>query len=265
MEISIKLINLLWTGGWDSTFELLQTVLIYKSTVQPYYIIDPNRRSMNNELMAIRKIKEALFNSFPETKELILPIIFRMVDDIIIDPTIEMAFQEFKKEKHMGIQYLWLASFCKSEGIYDMQLSIEASDTPDPNLWDSNIQDILIDENINNQVVYKIDPTFQGTKEYEIFKYFTFPLIKITKVEMLQIARKRNWLSFINQSRFCLFPTKKGQPCGICKPCTQTLMEGFTHRMPQNRILYASYVNKIETPIKTIIKQFLGPLVPLKK
>lgn len=254
-----QIINLLWTGGWDSTFQLLQTVLLYKVEVQPYYIVDPNRRSMLRELMAIRKIKKHLFTEFPETAGLIRPIIFKMVDDIEIDPDIERAFNEFRKEKHMGVQYLWLASFCKNEGINDMQLSIEKSEVPDPNLWDTNLEGKLIEEKIGNQLISRIDPSLNQTKEVLIFKYFTFPLIHYTKLDMLQIAKDKNWLQFMDLSWFCLFPTKKNEPCGTCKPCIQTITEGFAYRMPKNRRRYSAFIRHFVNPTKAQIKKIIKP------
>ena len=252
-----KHINLLWTGGWDSTFQLLQSVLVNNSVVQPYYIIDPNRRSMIREIMAIRSIKESLFKKFPETRELILPIVFKMVDDILIDPAISEAFINYKKEKHIGLQYLWLASFCKEIGINNMQLSVEKSLVPDPNLWDANLEGKLIMEYSDNQILRKMDPKYNHLKEYTLFQYFAFPLIETTKKDMLQIAKEKKWLSILDKSWFCLFPTNKNKPCGICKPCSQTLTEGFSYRMPKNRIRYASYVQNIELPTKRILKKFL--------
>ncbi len=31
--------NVLWTGGWDSTFRVLDLVLHQKATVQPHYLL----------------------------------------------------------------------------------------------------------------------------------------------------------------------------------------------------------------------------------
>src|SRR5690606_13578695 len=33
-------VNLLWTGGWDSTFRLLSLVVQQHRCVQPYYVLD---------------------------------------------------------------------------------------------------------------------------------------------------------------------------------------------------------------------------------
>ena len=46
-------INLFWTGGWDSTFRLLQLIIVFRKRVQPYYIIDTTRKSVQNEKQAM--------------------------------------------------------------------------------------------------------------------------------------------------------------------------------------------------------------------
>jgi len=51
-------VNLLWTGGWDSTFRLLYLVFVEKRRVQPYYIVDTERRSTLNELKTMHLIRE---------------------------------------------------------------------------------------------------------------------------------------------------------------------------------------------------------------
>ena len=38
-------VNILWTGGWDSTFQLLSLLLLHGRKVTPYYLIDAERLS----------------------------------------------------------------------------------------------------------------------------------------------------------------------------------------------------------------------------
>ena len=38
-------VQILWTGGWDSTFRLLQLLLELKLEVIPHYVIDDTRES----------------------------------------------------------------------------------------------------------------------------------------------------------------------------------------------------------------------------
>ncbi|NRR75753.1 hypothetical protein HRD57_10360 [Tetragenococcus halophilus] len=63
--------NILWTGGWDSTFRVLSLVILQNKEVQPYYIIDPGRASNEVELLTMEKIKKEVVRKFPNTKGLI--------------------------------------------------------------------------------------------------------------------------------------------------------------------------------------------------
>lgn len=42
-------ISILWTGGWDSTYRVVE-LSRQKVTIQPIYILDPKRESANYEL-----------------------------------------------------------------------------------------------------------------------------------------------------------------------------------------------------------------------
>ena len=76
--------NLFWTGGWDSTFRVLQLLLLHKRSVQPYYVIDEDRRSTGMEIHTMIKIKDLLYNLHPDTRKLLLPIRFIDVHDIAL-------------------------------------------------------------------------------------------------------------------------------------------------------------------------------------
>ena len=71
----MKPINILWTSGWDSTFQLLNLLLVEKKQVQPYYIMFSQRKSLRRELQAIEEIKIKLFDLYPESEKLLLPTI----------------------------------------------------------------------------------------------------------------------------------------------------------------------------------------------
>ena len=50
-----NLVTLLWSGGWDGTFRLLQ-LAENDIQIQPIYVIDAERRSNDNEIEAMHKI-----------------------------------------------------------------------------------------------------------------------------------------------------------------------------------------------------------------
>ena len=67
-------VNLLWTGGWDSTFRLLQLLLSHRVPVVPYDLEDPTRASTRIELDTMARITAHLRDAYPHTRELLHPL-----------------------------------------------------------------------------------------------------------------------------------------------------------------------------------------------
>jgi len=72
-------INILWTGGWDSTFRVLE--LTDKNiTIQPYYLKD-NRLSEKMEIDTVKSLTEEI-RKLPSTKCIIKPLLAKKVSEI---------------------------------------------------------------------------------------------------------------------------------------------------------------------------------------
>jgi hypothetical protein len=184
-------VNLLWTGGWDSTFRLLQLLLLEDST--------------GKEIDAMLSIRTELLNRYPETRYTLLNINF--VDIVSIEPDSEITrtYLEMKKNMRINFQYEVLARFCKQIGVNDMELSIEAP-------------------------VKKYEPDYLD-KSCVLFSYFSFPLIEVTKQEMLEVAENNGWSDIMNMTWFCRRPVN-GNPCGFCGPCHDVIEAGLGERLP---------------------------------
>ena len=235
---SKKEIKLLWTGGWDSTFQLLRLLLIDRAPVQPYYLIDVNRRSTVYELKAMQKIKEKLFDQYPDIKPLLKTTQYYGVQDINPDSEIENAFEELKK--YLGSQHNWLARFCKQHEITDMQLSVEKSRN--------------VTENDFFTKLYLKEGNLDSLRDHAVLKYFSYPLITLDKVEMAEISNKEGWDEIMALTWFCHRPTRKKKPCGTCKPCSVAMHEGHSYRIPlMGKMNY--YIHKLLIwPIKSFRK-----------
>ena len=249
--------NLLWTGGWDSTFQLLRLLIKYKSPVSPYYLIDAQRPSTGKEILTMEKIKEYLFTEYPHTKNLLDPIQYINLEDIPLDENITIAYNSFLKYAHIGIQYEWLAKLCKFLGIDNMQLSIEKPHVVDRKLA-KKLDEMLVKINYNNQEVFIINKKCKGQELHTIFKYFHFPIREISKKQMVGIADKQGWRSIMNLTWFCHNPTCNGKPCGKCKPCQQVMTHDMEWRIPYDRRLVSHYYRNILWPLKSKLK-----LIPL--
>lgn len=99
-------IQILWTGGFDSTFRMVQ--LSRKDVIiEPHYVSD-NRKSEQYELNAIAQITKVL-TAKPETRCTILPLVYVPVEERISHPEIDMAFKRLLENRYIYI-YIWVHS-----------------------------------------------------------------------------------------------------------------------------------------------------------
>ena len=109
MNISAKnkTINVLWTGGFDSTYRMVE-LSGHDVIIQPFYLSDKYRRSEKYELSAIREIT-ADIEKHPGTRCRILPLIKRRTSDLNQDSEIVEAYNRLLGISYIGPQYIWLA------------------------------------------------------------------------------------------------------------------------------------------------------------
>ncbi len=220
------IVKIFWTGGWDSTFRVLYLVLVEKKTIQPYYLLPVARKSSNEELLAMKKIKEELFKKYPETERLINPTIIKKVIDIADDQEIRQSFLNLQEKNNIGFQYDFMARFAKEAGITGIEVCILSEDFS------------ALDQKQHNTDIYKV------------FGYALFPLLNMSKLQMGKIASDYNFIDLLNKSWFCSNPIN-GKPCGSCLPCIIVMEEKMYERMP--------LISKIRyyTSPKRYLKSFL--------
>ncbi len=230
-KINNETVKIFWTGGWDSTFRVLQLLLLEKRKVQPYYIIDPDRKSTDAEIKAMDNIKDQLFQKYPGTKELLLPTIIGNVSDIQASQEITDAYQGILKRQKLGSQYDFITRYCVQEGIDNIEMSVEDSPTGHlPKL----IQSRVVEVNENKYLNYELDTKYVGTDVYTLFKYFRYPILFITKLDMQEIVIKEGFGDLMKHTWFCHNPQKHGvnyEPCGVCHPCMDVMSAGMGRRM----------------------------------
>jgi len=214
--------RLLWTGGWDSTFRLLQLLMVERRSVQPYYVIDRAqfRPAVPAERHAMDLIREWVTCLYPEAGAGLRPTIECPYHDIAANPQITGFYEQSLKFGFIGGQYEWLARFCAQHGIDDMELAIHRDDKARELIED------LIDDSRT-----RLDPRFAGDGRYELFKYFRFPLFDRTKLEMRDEACRAGFEDIMAYTWFCHRPID-GEPCGVCNPCIYTIEEGLAERIP---------------------------------
>lgn len=232
--------NLLWTGGWDSTFRLLQLLLEEKKSVQPYYLASGIRRSTDIEIETMVQIKEYLFKEYPGTQHLLSPIECIDVDDIEPNRDISESYNKIKQKNYIGDQYVLLARFGKQFKLNHLELCIHLDDKAHDIL-----EPFVTKIKSGDPGIYHIEKNRTPEPIYHLFSNFTFPIFNYSKVTMADIAKDRNWLTMMNMTWFCHHPLPGQIPCGICNPCRYTIEEGLGWRVPIFFRLTGSFLKKM--------------------
>lgn len=217
-------VNLLWTGGWDSTFRLLQLLLLEKKRVNPHYIIYTSRKSTIIEIKAMDRIRQKLLSDYPELSKILNTTTYFNYHEIVPSPNITTAWKNIKTKRHIGTQFESLARYVKQEKLDGIEICMEKEK-----------------HDFETTYIYKIVNGTLTPDEKIIFRNFSFPLKNLAKKEMETTGKQNGWMDYMNLTWFCHRPyfvtSNHPLPCGACNPCITTVKEGLGYRVPfMNRI-----------------------------
>lgn len=231
-------VNILWTGGFDSTFRMIQLSKL-QVDVQPYYVTD-ERKSEGLELKAIADITKDIENH-PGTKCTILPLIIYKTSDIEPDKLLTKSYNKLYSKNTLGSQYEWLGRFAQK--VPGLELCLEKSETSKAYICisengklkktkDGSLSYYTVDENSS-------DPDF-----YRVFRNFRMPhpLYTTTKLQMAEEYKRMGFEDTMVKTWFCHSPFRD-EPCGVCNPCKSVIEEGLSFRLgPQGLNRYRLYL-----------------------
>lgn len=212
-------VQLLWTGGLDSTYRLLELILVQKRLVQPHYLIDSSRRSTAVELRARDTIQRMLCTHSPECASLLLPTSFHSVVDIRPNPRVTSCYNEVRSRLGLGNQHELLALLADQLNVRDFEIGAHRND---PAV--TVIEPFLTEVQDSDGLVYHRVPEICSNRAiFELFKYFRFPLLSFNKTELLARAEQHGMLEFLAHTWFCHRPLgvdpSRARPCGTCNTC----------------------------------------------
>ena len=247
-------INLLWTGGWDSTFRLLQLIVDYRQIVQPIYIIDTARASTLQEMDTRTQIISTIITRYPFAKELILPTSYFALSDIQKHSEITEKYKTLKRKLLLGSQYDWLARFSHQYNIKNLELSIEKSDRQTH--FKDSTRFTLNNASLAGEI-YSLSKDIKANDPMSLFSCFHFPILNFTKVDMRQHSKNAGYLDIMDATWFCFTPIN-GKPCGLCNPCRNVVVENMGYRLPKSALLrnkFRKAYDLEETFNKTVKRQ----------
>ena len=207
-----KRIEMLWSGGWDSTFMLCKLLREYDE-VQPYYI----RFGRTNEEYEVKAIRE-IINLVQGHKEIqckLLPVKFVDVKNIVIPKWLFDIWEKYTGEPYsVSKQYLFLAAFAmKHKGIAVGQERYYK--TP------GHLTRFMYEK---GHMKFTDDGTGYFDKKdcdrdaYALFGNAVYPVCLDSELMMRDKAQAWGMMDIMGKSWFCYHPVN-GKPCGMCGPC----------------------------------------------
>jgi len=224
---SVKIVNLFWTGGYDSTFRVCQAVIEQNKIVQPYYILANidnckgctfYRKNRKQEMNAIKNVINKLASKYPNKARNILPV--RIIEQYPPDDyELTKKFHDMKLHSvnRKFNQYEAMCRYAKSNNIRieigTVGILGEDSILPKDN-WGMYLRNNLKYKDGNYQVEDKSSPIY----------YLDFPIAFLSKKEIWKIAKKNKYDDILLESWSCWFPIN-GKPCGKCPMCKNRIIK----------------------------------------
>jgi len=224
-------VNILWTGGWDSTFRV------------PYYLLDKVRQSRKVEMDTIELLTDKILNQKTTLCEINDLIIINVQSrDLPADHRISLAYKALRQNHWFGEQYLWIARL--AHRVNGLELSIHRDDKASQALNAFGETFLVSDNKTGNY--YKLDVPRSSGELLTVFGGLRFPVLNYSKLDMKMEAEKLGFIEILNKSWFCHNPVKN-KPCGWCNPCVYAIEEGLSYRFSKTAL--ARYKIKKYSPI----------------
>lgn len=244
------MVRLLWTGGWDSTFRLLQLLQDTEATVQPLYLVDENRASTTREIDVMRKIRHQIEQQMPRAAGRLLPTDYGSFRATEIEPQYEEAWEQLQERIRVGIQYPVLASYAEQRDLGGLELSILAHGE-----IGKTLAPMVETQATSGGSVSALPDDVTGPEH--LFSRFYFPLLDYTKPQMREEVGRRGIQSLMKLTHFCFNPTF-GLPCGKCRPCEIAQKEGMGDRVGTLGPLLARTKPVLSCLLPTKIRRYIS-------
>ena len=213
--------EILWTGGFDSSFRMVQ-LSRQPVTVQPYYI-RAGRRSEGFELGAVNRIR-AMLLARPETAADIREPVVLDKGDIAVPQDIQEAARSLFQKFGLKSQYEWLAAFARAHP--GVEAGIAKMGVANRTMAQNGGTCAFKDE--RGGTYYAISPD-AARDVLLLFDNFRYPILDVSKLDMRAEYIRLGYADVMEATWFCHHPFR-GRPCGVCGPCTQTIAEGMPER-----------------------------------
>lgn len=222
-----KKVRLLWTGGWDSTFRMVQLSHMDGVEVQPVYITG-KKASVEQEKKAIRKIWRALMERHPKCR-------FHHVEyvekgkDFAVPREFDEAYRRLQERfPALGDQYRMLGAYAALHP--GVELGEEHYYEKPGTLYSifNAVGGLRFDgDGIGHLPGTVLDPDIRL-----LFGNYSFPIARYKELEMKEMVERWHDEDVMAHVWFCQDPIH-GKPCGCCVPCQIKMKAHMDFLLPE--------------------------------
>lgn len=223
-------VRVFWTGGYDSTFRVLQACIDEQRTVIPYYLagdIDnrtsgrTRRKNHAEEQRAMQRVREGLHRAFPEAAHRLQPLV--VVDHVPIRKSTRAAMRTLHANKvvrRRTCQYGSLGEYSLRLG-QPVEIGIVRDGHSNAGIY-HGVHDKVAGVGASCRLT---DEAIARHPEYALFRNCVFPLMHLDKAEMLRIATAHGYAHLLKHTWSCWYPTADGTPCNKCLMCRERVLQ----------------------------------------
>ena len=241
----------LWTGGWDSTYRVLQRAVLDETTVRPCYVVDRDRGSTGKEVDTMNGLLKWLKDHRPEAYARIEPPRYVALQSIPPNDEVETAWRGLRDAYDIGTQYNWLARLAEAADWTGVELSVYGGGRLRP-MFGDHIGPVV---GPDGRTTYALGPDAPEPQRL-LFGRYTFPFWETSKVEAVVQADCEGLTEILDaHTWFCFNPTN-GKPCGTCRPCRFMVKDGLGHRIPRSgHLRYAAQQARMAVGLRSRLRR----------
>ena len=252
-----RIVHILWTGGLDSTYRVVELSRT-KCVIQPHYVI-VDRYNIEYELKAISEITNILSHDKRTIAE-IRPVETFPKSELEEYEDIQLAWDFLHEKKNFkSKQYPLLTRYARQKKLkLEMGIQFSEKGTVAKVIDQSYLMDCP-----DNSDEMMIDPE-KGSHEWAsltLFQDFLFPksLYHKTKREEIEELKRLGYDEVLKKVWTCFSPVF-GMPCGHCFACQSAMKEGAGELIPKVGYMLGAlrrYCGKILRYSKKLLKGIL--------
>jgi len=222
-----------WTGGFDSTF-LVCNYIRKGYIVQPIYLNFKNmddtysplfqtkRNNSNIEIKKMEELTNLISNKFKAHSNLLPTKIIKKQKPnrniLEIMSHIHTKYNLFTRKTNQYERIIEVAYH------YKTPLEIGAINIPGGEFYRLNKMGLITETSGNYEIIKNLPNKY---KFLGVLKALRFPIVELSKHDMLAIAKQNRFDDILKQTWSCWFPVyknKKHYPCGKCYMCKERII-----------------------------------------